>query len=153
MAVVISLREVADALEEQDQESRAHLNTDTGEVQVIRHAETRLLEEGCDEESLPKWQLDLLHQTREFLASPNLLLLPDRFTIHEWQIMKDFADEQRSDRIRATLNDAIRGAGAFRQFKSAIYRSGIQDAWYRFRRAAIEEIARDWLEENHLTYK
>jgi len=85
MAVIISLREVADALEEQDQNSRAHLNTETGEVQVIRHEETRLLEEGYDEESLPKWQVDMLAQTREFLESRHVRLLPDHFSIHEWR--------------------------------------------------------------------
>jgi len=67
--------------------------------------------------------------------------------------MRDFADEQQNDRVRETLNDAIHGTGAFRHFKSAIYRLGIEDSWYRYRREAFEEIARGWLEENHLAYK
>jgi hypothetical protein len=30
---------------------------------------------------------------------------------------------------------------------------GIEEAWFRFRRKALEAIAREWLEEHHLPYK
>jgi hypothetical protein len=32
-------------------------------------------------------------------------------------------------------------------------RLGLLDAWYRHRQEAIEQIARDWLEEHKLAYK
>jgi hypothetical protein len=46
--------------------------------------------------------------------------LPDRFDIHEWSIMEEFARGQDNDRIRQELLDAIHGAGAFRMFRSLI---------------------------------
>jgi hypothetical protein len=64
-----------------------------------------------------------------------------------------FTRAQESERMREELLDAIHGAGAFRMFRSTIRRLGIEKAWYRFRDQAIEEIAREWLEEHNLQYK
>ena len=38
-------------------------------------------------------------------------------------------------------------------FKRTIRRLGIEKAWCQFRDQAIKEIAREWLEEHHLTCK
>jgi hypothetical protein len=46
----------------------------------------------------------------------------------------------------------IRGSGAFRRFKDAIRRHGIEDEWYQFRDQALEEIAIEWLESNGIAY-
>ncbi|HKW32801.1 MAG TPA: hypothetical protein VJN92_07335, partial [Candidatus Acidoferrum sp.] len=78
---------------------------------------------------------------------------PDRFDIHEWSIMDEFSRAQDSERIRQELADAIHGAGAFRTFRSAIRRLGLEKSWYQFREEAVAEIARNWLEEHQLSYK
>ena len=45
------------------------------------------------------------------------------------------------------LSRAIHRGGAFRKFKIAVRRLGIEDEWFRFRQSALEEIAKDWLED------
>ncbi len=46
----------------------------------------------------------------------------------------------------------IQGSGAFRRFKEAIYRNGIQDAWFRYRQEELETIAINWLHANEIEY-
>jgi hypothetical protein len=48
--------------------------------------------------------------------------------------------------------NAIHGEGAFRAFRSAIRRLGLEQSWYQFRDEALAEIARSWLEEHKLQY-
>nr|MBK7066706.1 hypothetical protein [Deltaproteobacteria bacterium] len=46
------------------------------------------------------------------------------------------------------MADAIRGRGAFRSFKATIRRLGHEDAWYAYKAASFDHIAREWLTEN-----
>jgi Uncharacterised protein family (UPF0158) len=154
MAAVISLREVIEAMEIQGQDCVSYLDPDTGEIVTVR-AEERLLAEDTEDslEGVPEWQRELLPTIRAVLANDRCLELPDRFDIHEWSIMEEFARAQESERKRQELLDAIHGAGAFRMFRSTIRRLRIEDSWYKFREQALEEIARDWLEQHKLPYK
>jgi hypothetical protein len=65
--------------------------------------------------------------------------------------MEDFA-ESRPDRVQEELLRALRGAGAFRRFKDELERLQIRDEWFRHRRQALVEIAREWLEANELPF-
>lgn len=95
----------------------------------------------------------MVRKVRAMLASSRCLQLPDRFRIHEWSIMNEFAEAQHSNQVRQELLEAIHGAGAFRMFRSTIRRLGIEKSWYRFREEALAEIARDWLEAHELPYR
>jgi len=152
MPALISLRAVVDALEMQNDQCGAYLDPKTGEILTVTHEDEKMIEEGYDEAELPQWQVDSLKATREFLQRGGLLLLPSAFEIHEWQIMNDFAEEQKNDRTRYILSRALHGSGAFRHFKHALYDLGIEKAWFQYRSQALEEIAREWLEHNHLPY-
>ncbi len=65
-------------------------------------------------------------------------------------MLSDFSNEVESKEIRAKLLDAIHGAGAFRNFKAAVRRRGIEDDWYKFRAEALRQIAIDWCEEHDI---
>jgi len=154
MAMVISLREVVEAIEAQSEESEAYLDPTTGEIVPVTEEDRRLVEEGDENDaSLPKWQREVLPKIRQALESGRFLRLPDRFEVHDWDIMRRFSEAQEDARVRNELLDAIHGSGAFGMFKGAIRRLGIEDAWYQFREGAHEEIAREWLEEHKLPYK
>ena len=155
MTAVVSFKDVLEALESADDGSVHFLNPDTGEVLMIIEEERRMVEDEDKDswEDLPKWQQDHMPKVREFLLNPRTLKLPGKFEIHEWQIMRDFAEEQEDDQIRRELLNSMHGSGAFRHFKSTIYRLGIENNWYKFCQEALEEIARDWLEEHKLAYK
>ena len=152
MAPVISLREVIEAMEMTGGDCVSYLNPETGEIITVTE-EVRLLAEDESLDDVPEWQREMLPKIRAVLESDLFLELPDSFDIHEWSIMDEFSRAQKSERIRQELADAIHGAGAFRMFRNAIRRLGLEQGWYQFRDAALAEIARHWLEEHLLRYK
>ena len=48
---------------------------------------------------------------------------------------------------------AVHGSGAFRRFKDTIRRLDIEEEWYRFHAAALEVIAKEWLEAHGIAYR
>jgi hypothetical protein len=154
MPATISLKEIVDAIDCQAEDSVSYLDPETGEMVVVTREDADLAEEeSLDLETLPKWQQDQLPKIRAALKSDRFLPLPTSFDVHEWSIMERFSRDQRSERIRNQLLDAIHGAGAFRMFRSTIRRLGIEERWYDFRQKALQEVARDWLEQHGLPFK
>src|ERR1700686_4095845 len=130
MPVVLSLSEIVDAIESQSNEGGAYLDPETGEIVQVSEDELALVEEGGsddDLDDLPEWQRELIPKVREAVESDRFLSLPDRFDVHEWAIMQNFANEQ-DQRTRQALVGAVHGAGAFRKFRSAVERLGLLDA-------------------------
>lgn len=152
MTTLISLTDVIEAIELQNDESEAFLNPETGEIVLVSEEERAMVEEDEPEDDLPEWQREALPKVREALGNPKFLLLPGQFEVHEWAVMQRFAQEQ-TDRARPPLLAAIHGGGAFRRFRAAIERLGLLDSWYRYREEAIKQVAREWLEEHNLSYK
>jgi hypothetical protein len=153
MGVVVSLKDVVEAMDFQSDETTCHLNRGTGEIQMITEEDRLLAEdETADEARLPPSQRERVLKAREVLDSPDFVALPDRFEIHEWSIMERFAISQTSRSNRAALIDAIHGPGAFRMFKEAVRRLGIEEAWFAFRETAFEDIAKAWLESHGIPY-
>jgi hypothetical protein len=70
------------------------LESDTGETFLVRLEESRMIEERCDEQSLPEWQFDPLGSTREVLQKRRCFRLPSWFEVHEGRIMERFAEVQ-----------------------------------------------------------
>ena len=153
MSVVISLRDVLEALEMARDEAKDYLDPDTGEIITVTDDDRNWIEEGGSDDDLPGWQREMMPRIRAALENDRLLPLPDRFDVHDWAIMERFAREHRKERVRQELLAAINGSGAFRKFRGAVERLGILDTWYVFHNLVLEEIARDWLEEHHLKYK
>ena len=151
MSKVISLREIIFALEAACDDCSSYLNPETGEIVVVTEEERTLAEDKCLEE-VTAWQREMILKIRAALEGDRWLELPDRFDIHEWLIIKRFSRAQNTERIRSELLSAIHGAGAFRTFRSAIRRLGLEQNWYQFRDEALAEIARGWLEEHKLQY-
>jgi len=151
MSKVISLREIISALEAASSECSSYLDPETGEIILVTEEERALVEDEC-REAAPAWQLEMMPKIRAALEGDRWLELPDSFDIHEWSIMERFSRAQNIARIRSELLSAVRGAGAFRTFRGAIRRLGLEQSWYQFRDEALAEIARNWLEEHKLQY-
>lgn len=150
----VSLQDVVDELEALPSESTAYLNRETGEIITISDDDKELVEsEVAHEEDLPDWQRDWLSEIQEVLRSDDYIPLPTKFDIHEYEIMRRFCLSIEDDELREELLYAIQGSGAFRRFKDMIYRRGIKEAWYSYRKAAIEDIAIEWLTEQGIAYK
>ena len=149
---IVSLRDVVEALDLQSDELRSCLDPDTGEIVTFNEEEAHMAERG-EWDTAPAWMQDHLPRVKRALEDGRMLELPDRVHIDEWRMMQQFAEEQEQCRCRPELLSAVHGAGAFRHFKDAIYRLGLEDSWFRYREAAFEQIAREWLEENKIPYR
>ncbi len=152
MTPIVSLRAVVEEMDALSDEAHACINKRTHELVTIRDEEITIIERGDDIEDYPEWQQDMIRITRQVLESDDYLHLPSKFDIDEYDIMKCFCDSIENEALRNELHDLIRGSGAFGRFKDAFHRWGIADDWYRFRQAALEEIAVDWLEANNIPY-
>jgi hypothetical protein len=154
MAAPVLLADIVDAIEMPPEEASFYLDLDSGEVEMVSGSLLRAAEDEEDPpDSLPEWQLEEWEVARRIASTDRFRMLPTKFDVHEWAIMEEFANLQRSDRVRAELLDAIHGAGAFRNFKSAVRRQGIENAWFSFRTEALTKIAKDWCEAEGVAYR
>jgi uncharacterized protein UPF0158 len=149
---IVSLRLVVEALDLQSDELHSYLDPDTGEIVTFNEEEARFAEIG-EWESAPAWMQEYLPKVKRALEDERMLELPDRFHIDEWRMMQNFALEQEQCRCHPELESAVHGAGAFRRFRDAIRRLGLEDSWYRYRQAQYEQVAKEWLEENKIPYR
>ena len=154
MAVIVYLSDVIEQMDLTTDEATAYINRKTGELITLTHEEVALTEDPDEAAEAPQWQKDLLPKAREVLASEeDYIPLPSKFEIHEWSIMERFAQSLTDAAMSDELDAALHGRGAFRRFKDAVHRLGIADQWYRFREAALEEIAIEFLEEHGIAYQ
>jgi hypothetical protein len=156
MGVIVKLEKVIEALE-YPEEWQCYLDRNTGEVISITDNEAPYIESYGDGEGeediadLPQWQRDSILEVRRALESADLLALPSKFDLHEWDIMHRFSSSQ-PEPARGRLMDAIRGRGAFRSFRRTLELLELRDEWFRFREDALRQFATDWLNENDIAF-
>jgi len=153
MAAIVSLRDVIDEMEMMSDEATSYINRKTGELITITDEMFSLAEDPDEDEDAPEWQKEFMPKVREVTASEDFIQLPSKFDIHEWSIMERFARSFTDAAVKDELQDSLHGAGAFRRFKDALHRRGIADAWYRYRDAALEEIAIEFLEAQGIEFR
>jgi len=156
MTATVRLKDIADALEMQMEESSSYLDLDSGQVKFIDDYLLRKAEEfdqGDKAPDLPEWQKPDWEIAGRIVSTDRFVHLPTKYDIHEWEIMNEFSSEFPNGLIRQELRDAIHGAGAFRNFKSAIRRHHVDSAWNDFREKALRQIALDWCEEHHIPWE
>jgi hypothetical protein len=151
---VIPLKDVVEALEIQSQTMEQYLDRETGEILLVTEDDEMYLDTSDAEDlaDISEWQRDNIAKLRAVLDTDRAVKLPSSFDIHEWEIMKRFSLDAANKRARQQLNDAIHGTGAFRMFHSTLDQLGLRNEWFAFRKAALEEIARQWLEQNEIPF-
>ena len=153
MGVIVRLEAVVDAMDLPG-EWEAFLDPATGEIVTVSEDDRAFLddedEDGADE--APEWQREAAAQIRKVLDSGRALALPDRYEVHEWDLMREFSLSVEDPRVGDELLRAIHGSGAFRLFRMTTERLGLREEWYRYRDEAMKEIARRWLEANGIEY-
>ena len=145
----VPLNAIVDSLEIQTREDRAFLDRETGEVKIFAVEVLGRVEDGeADEEDGEDYR-----EAERVLDNPERYLrLPTQFDIHEWQIMRDFADSAEAQ-LRDELLDALHGSGAFRHFKSALRRHRCVEQWFAYRKDAFRKIAVEWCEEHQIEFQ
>ena len=152
MTVQVKLQDILDGMDFQSDEQSSFLNLTTGEVVSITDEELRAAENDEPLEDFPEWQHAAIRIAGEIVATDHYLPLPDRFEINAYRMMERFCLSVDDDDLRDDLCDAIRGRGAFRRFKDRVQAYGIAEAWYRYRDAALREIAVAWCEAHGIPY-
>jgi Uncharacterised protein family (UPF0158) len=153
MPLPVKLNDVIEALEEAGEEHTHYLDKRTGEIVLITNEEMEAAEEDELISEYPDWQRESILKAREMINSDErFLALPEQFKINEYKIMEEFCLAYEDRRVGEDLRRLIKGSGAFRRFKDAIYSMGADKAWYQFRRREFERIAIEWLEEQGIPY-
>ena len=152
MTPPVKLTAIIEGMDFQSEEGRSYLNTATGEVVYITDEKLRAAEEDAPLDDFPAWQHDAIRIVREMLKTDHYLALPSRFDIHEYRIMERFCLAVDDEDMRDDLCNAIRGRGAFRRFKDMMQAYGMTEAWYRYRDAALWEMALAWCDEQGIFY-
>jgi len=147
----VSLRDIVEALDLQSDELHSCLDPNTGEIITFNDEEISIVQRG-NWESAPAWMREQLPKIKRALEDDRILELPDRAHIDEWHMMQNFAVEEEQCRCGSELESAVHGEGAFRRFRDAIRRLGLEDNWLRYREVEYERVAREWLEENNIPY-
>lgn len=150
--LVVSLKEAVDAMDTMSDLIHSYLNLKTGEWITMSEEVLMMAEDDPIPGDHPDWEQEMILIAKDILTTDDYLELPDRFEIHEYNIMREFC-LSREDPTGDDLMDQIRGKGAFGRFHSAIRRHGIEDQWYQFREKEMEEIAIAWLGRNHIAYQ
>jgi len=145
MPIPVRVSDIVEALECISDTRHAFVHGRTGEIVLVsdddlRVAESDDAEVGADDTSI--------EQARAVLRDDGYLELPTRFDLNEYSIMQGFSRTLVDATASGELTEALRGRGAFRAFKDAVLRLGLEDKWYEHRRQALEEIAADWLAAN-----
>src|SRR6516165_6844105 len=149
---LVYLRDVVEALDLESDELHSCLDPETGEIITFNEEEARIAESG-QWDAAPEWMQGYLPKVKRALEDDRMLELPDRAHIDEWRMMQEFSEQDEHCGCRQELASAVHGTGAFRHFKDAIRRLGLEDSWYRYREAAYAKVAREWLEENKIPYR
>lgn len=127
MTTHVKLNEIIDGLESQSDESSSFLNKKTDEVVLISDEELNAAEENEPIEDFPDWQQDHVRIAKEIIAETgDYISLPTKFDIDEYRVMERFCVSLENQEISDDLYGLISGSGAFRRFKDAIYRYGIE---------------------------
>ena len=154
MEVPVKLSDIIEGLESQSDESASFLNKKTGEVVLMTDYAMRAAEENEPFEDVPDWEKELVSIAREILADTgDYIQLPTKYDIDEYSIMENFCMSLDRQEIGGILYDLISGSGAFRRFKDAVYKYGVEDEWYKYRDNAIKEIAIEWCRENNIGFE
>ncbi len=105
-------------------------------------------------EEIPEWQREDVITAREiYKGSPDYIPLPDKYFIHDYEIMERFSLSLTDEKLRNKMCFSLRGSGAFRRFKDNIYRFGIEKDWFAYQDEVYREIAVQWCKDNNILFE
>jgi hypothetical protein len=150
----VSLKKLADELESLADEHRCFLDRQTGEVEWASLEVLGLVEEGGTADELLQWQRGEFEVAKLVVEnSDRFAKLATKFDVHEWEIMREFAESVEPEQFSDDLRRAIHGYGAFRYFKDTLRRYRRERDWFDFKAEALREIAIDWCHEHGIEYR
>ncbi len=112
----------------------------------LRKGKVILLDEDMAEEDTLHHALDLEDDWEHYIPLPNVM------DEDEHAMMKAFAEAQKED-FKARLLEALEGQGAVSRFYHQVRHLLLKPAWEEFKLTYLRDVARDWCEENAVSYE
>ena len=127
--------------------AEAFLHSDVRQGYIdLAQGKVILLKDDMDEAEAEAHVFEIEEDWEHYLPLPNLIDERER------EIMLSFAEQAREG-VRERLQEALQGNGAASRFRHQVKRLLMQKAWETHLRQAMLEAARDFCEENELSYK
>lgn len=149
---MVKLKEVAEELDMQSDQICSFLHRSSGEIITLQTETIWAVEENNERSDYADWEKEEIALAKKALKTDEYLRFPDSFEINEFSVMKDFCESLGGDLSDEMLN-LLGGSGSFKRFKQAIYRHGIEEAWYDYKQTALETVAAEWLKQNNIPYE
>ena len=104
---------------------------------------------------LAEWEEEELEAAQEIVKdkSGRFIPAPDPFDFDEYHYMSRFIHTLQNRQAAEDLARAIKGRGAFRNFKDTLGRLGLLEQWYKYREDAVKEFVIAWAEANKVPYE
>lgn len=155
---MLYLEELADEMDMQFDGTDTFVHRTTGEFLYLDTEYYSLAEEVDMKETTLEnrydWEKEAVAKIIDYWEhSEDYVSLPESYEINEYSIMEDFIDQLSHTATQDRLEWAIRGRGAFRRFKDTIEDLGISQQWYDFKAQALLKIAKEWCENQGITYQ
>jgi len=148
----VSLRDVVDALDMASDTLSSYLNRKTGEIVSLTEDTMLMVDDDDDLDGISEWEREEILRARDVRDSDDYIGLPGRYEIDEYRIMEDFCYSLEDEGLKEDLLYTIDGRGAFRRFKDAIHRLGIEKDWFKYRDGRLKELAVGWLKANGIPF-
>lgn len=131
-----------------------YLNKQSGELYMVREDDMMGFddEDTGEEDDMRDWEKEEREKRREIEGSQDWVEVPSRDTHEAYRVMERFCLSQ-DGKLSQLLMNAIAGKGAFRRFKDAIHRHGLEKPWYAYQEARMTEELKDWLEASGIAYE
>ncbi len=155
MTKAVSLAEIAESLLLQNADIQIYLHRQTGELLPVFVDALETARAGDVAHLRAYYEPAIVEEVRAIAADTTgevYVPLPASYEIPMWHIMRDFAQSLEDADAREDLLDALHGRGAFRRFKDAVYRLGLEQDWFAYQARALQDIARAWCEEHSIPY-
>ncbi len=158
---MVKIDDIIGGIECSSEESTSYLDLQTGKVEHVHEDMVHDMEDEEDEDAeedslpVPEWRKSAIDIARLIATDDDgrFVKLPGQFDVHEWRMMADFAEDQQEDRVRDDLNRACHGGGAFRCFKDAVYRLGIEKRWFAYRDECYRKFAIAWCQAREIAWE
>ncbi len=152
----VSLNDIVQEMQTISDTMTVYFQRSTGRFIMVTDEYVYAAESDDPLDDRPEWEQEIIRETAELLnreESGDYVPLPTRYDIHEYAIMESFCSTVENRMIANDLFRSITGKGAFRRFKDALHRHGIEKNWYAYKDEAYKEIAREWCKEHGINWR
>lgn len=149
----VKLSDILEAMEFQSEFSHPYLNKETGDIVYVTEDIFLHVEDSDDDSGLFDEEREQAAIARDILDTNKYIEFPEKDSREEWELLREFCQKVPDEKTANELYNLIQGKGAFRRFKDAIIRFGLEDDWYEFRDHAQQQAAIDWCVSNDIEYE